>query len=435
MSATQFEIEGNSLDECKARLYKQYGSNYEIINHKTTLKGGLLGLFQHEVVNATYIVNDRLQQLRTSPYTQRPNTTIPVVDQQIPRQTMSVTPQSSQNQSFENSRDSILRQQMGGNVTNMLQLGKVSKQIELLSEKIDTLSHAAENREEHPTIKKIDDYLEQNEFTNSYIQKMNTKIRNEFSLDQLDNIDEVQEKVVDWIGETILVAPKFPKKSKGAHVIVVVGPTGVGKTTTIAKMAAKIKVRTKEKKLPSPVIKMITIDNIRVGAVEQLARYGEIMDVNVEKAEKGTDLQDLFEQHKSKADYIFIDTSGCSPNDYESIAKMRSILDVPGLQPDIYLAFSASTKARDLENIIRNYEQFNFRSVIVTKCDETSAYGNVLSVLYEKNKQISMITDGQQVLHSLERIQPTRFLRHLIGFQVDREHLEQRFGVETDDDN
>ena len=128
-----------------------------------------------------------------------------------------------------------------------------------------------------------------------------------------------------------------------------------------------------------------------------------------------------------------IDTSGYSPNDYENIGKMRTVLDVPGLQAEVYLAITASTKAKDLETILRNYEPFNFKSVIITKLDETSTYGNVLSVLSEKNKAISWVTDGQYVLHYIKRAHPIRFLRYLEGFHSDMAHLESKFGPLEDE--
>ena len=106
---------------------------------------------------------------------------------------------------------------------------------------------------------------------------------------------------------------------------------------------------------------------------------------------------------------------------------MRALLDVPGLRPDVYLTFSAEKKARDLEKIILNYESFNFDSVIITKCDETTCYGNVLSVLAEKNKSIAYITDGQKVPRDIKRATVVNFLKNLEGFDINRFHIDERF--------
>ena len=154
------------------------------------------------------------------------------------------------------------------------------------------------------------------------------------------------------------------------------------------------------------------------------------------KATTASDLQVLYNEYQNKMDFIFIDTSGCSHYDLESIAKIHSILSVNNLKPDMYLAVTAGTKAKDLEGMLRNYESFEFRSVIVTKCDETSTYGNVLSVLSERGKSISMITDGQKVLNYLKRAHPYYFLRALQGFQVEKKHIIEKFGpLEDENEN
>ena len=175
---------------------------------------------------------------------------------------------------------------------------------------------------------------------------------------------------------------------------------------------------------------MITIDHMRVGAEEQLRRFGEIMNIAVDKASTTDDVYKIFEDNKDALDALIIDTSGYSPNDYENIGKMRALLDVPGLHPDVYLTVTASTKARDLVSIIQNYEPFNFGSVIVTKCDESSAYGNILSVLSEKHKAIAYITDGQKVPRNIERASTVYFLTRLHDFKIDRIHIEDTFAEE-----
>jgi len=139
-------------------------------------------------------------------------------------------------------------------------------------------------------------------------------------------------------------------------------------------------------------------------------------------------IKKLYDEKRENLDAIFIDTSGYSPNDTENIGKMKAVLDVRGMKPDIYLAVAASTKATDLANIMQNYEQFGYNSVIVTKCDESKQYGNVISVLHEKNKKISYIADGQKVVRDIHRADVVQFLIRLSGFDVDRVHIEDEFG-------
>lgn len=94
----------------------------------------------------------------------------------------------------------------------------------------------------------------------------------------------------------------------------------------------------------------------------------------------------------------------------------------------MYLTIAASTKCRDLRNIIQNYEPFAFNSVIITKCDETQQVGNVISILAEKHKSISFVTYGQSPAKDISRPKVVDFLIRLSGFKIDRVHIEDKFG-------
>ncbi|MFC2386877.1 flagellar biosynthesis protein FlhF, partial [Treponema socranskii] len=301
---------------------------------------------------------------------------------------------------------------------------RMTQMEENFSKQLKSISFAAS--EKHPSIKKIESLLEENEFTFSYINEITEKLQSNFTLDALDDFKAVERKVVDWIGKTISIAPE--KIQRPPHVVVIVGPTGVGKTTTLVKLATKMVSEAKREERRIPSFAFITTDTMRVGAYEQLASYSTIFETELEKAETVEDLKKLYDEKRENLDAIFIDTSGYSPNDTENIGKMKAVLDVRGMKPDIHLAVAASTKATDLANIMQNYEQFGYNSVIVTKCDESKQYGNVISVLHEKNKKISYIADGQKVVRDIHRADVVQFLIRLSGFDVDRVHIEDEFG-------
>lgn len=401
MDSEAKKMTGKTEDDCRRKLYQTYGSGYEIIGARTILKGGFFGLGQKEYCEVKYIVKPR--------------------------------PLSS-TESFEQSRKEILSKVAGGNSgVPIKQLANIDKKLEelqnALDEKLSNLTVTG-GTQEHPSIQKIENLLIQNEFSISYINNIKTRLRADLAIEELDNFDLVQKKVVDWIGESIEIYPKTPKKSP--HVIVLVGPTGVGKTTTIAKMAGKLILEANAKKMPKPSIRMITIDHTRVGAEEQLNRFGVIMDIPVDKAETASDVKQIFDMYKDNLDVLFIDTPGYSPNDFENIGKMRGILGIPGMNKDVYLTFTASVKARDLISIVQVYEQFNYDSVIITKWDETNAFGNVLSVLSEKRKPIAYIADGQKVPSKIERASIVKFLINLNDFVIDREHIEELFSENSE---
>lgn len=406
--APVLKIQAASYDECKQKLYEQFGEDYTIVNRHPILKAGFLGLFQKEAMEVSYIVRQR-------------STAVPL--RSIPAGTA-----DHSSDSWKKNRDEILKT-AGLTVTSTMQMASIDRKIDELkaniAEKLDAITSVG--HEKHPTIQKIEDLLERNEFTFKYISEISEHIRSEFSLDQLEAFDLVEQSVVDWIGTSITIAPV--RAFRPPHVIVIVGPTGVGKTTTIAKMAANIILDAKKKNQTKPELRIITIDRTRVGAMEQLERYGELMGIQVDKAETADDVKTVYNDCRENVDAILIDTSGYSPNDSAHIGQMKAILDVDGLHPDIYLAISASTKARDLELIIQNYEPFAFQSVIVTKCDETRQYGNVISVLNAKHKSVSYITDGQRVPHNIRRADIIDFLTRLNDFKIDRVHIDDKFGV------
>jgi len=403
------KIFGRTYEECKEKLYREYGNDYRIINKGVEWKqGGFLKLFKKPYTFVSYTVNHQKSYSSDSykPY---------------------YSDRLSEEDRLSRNRDAILQNQ--NNTIINSQMKDLNNSLEELKKEMSKkLEHiAVQTQEKHESIQKIDDMLEENEFSFSFINMIEEKIRNDFSLEQLDNFELVERRVVDWIGESISIAKD--SVFRPPHVFIIVGPTGVGKTTTLVKLAAqfvKNYAQTHENRRPS--ICFITTDAMRVGAMEQLERWGKHMESNVYKAERAEDLKTLYEENRNNMDAIFIDTSGFSPNDATHIGQMKMLLEVPGMSPDIYLALTASTKSRDLQNIMQNYEPFGYKSVIVTKCDESEQFGNVISVLYERHKSISYITHGQVASRDITKANVIDFLIRLENFKVDRIHIEDKFG-------
>ena len=402
----EYKVIGKSVEDCKAQLFTKYGNNYQPVNIGTYIKEGFLGFGRKEYVEMKYII-------RT------PGANIP----------------KSHPEEFEKNKSEILSK-LGVSVDSSKQLANLDKKIDQkFDEKFDQLSNlistgfsniSVSSDKKHANVLRIEEMLEENEFSKEYIRNISEKIRAEFSLEEIEDFDKVEKQVVDWIGESIDIAQK--KAHRPPHVIVLVGPTGVGKTTTIAKLADQQVIGARKDGIEDPVIRLISADVTRVAAEEQLRRYGEALKIQVDKAENADDIKTIFRQCKDSTDVILIDTSGYSPNDSEHIGRLKKNLTVDGLRPDVYLAFSASTKSRDLRNIIQNYEPFAFSSVIITKCDETQQYGNIISVLAEKHKSISFVTYGQSPAKDISRPKVVDFLIRLNGFKIDRVHIEDKFG-------
>lgn len=409
----EYKIEGESLDECRKKLFNEYGKDYTIKDRKVEFKR--LGFFKKlkPVTVVTYVVNHQKSY------------NINKDEQKYYDFT-----RKDEEEKLQRNRDEILQKQSAVLMSSqVMQMNNTLEEFKKdMNQKLQNLAVAA--NEKHKSIKQIEELLEQNAFSFSYINMIEEKIRNKFSLDQLDNFDLVEQYVVDWIGESISVAKQ--SHFRPPHVFILVGPTGVGKTTTLVKLAAQFVREYAMQQNGKPNICFITTDSMRVGAMEQLERWGKHMNSRVFKAERADDLKFIYEENRSNMDAIFIDTSGFSPKDAAHLAQMQLLLQVPAMNPDIYLTVMASTKVRDLQNIMQNYEPFGYKSVIITKCDESEELGNIISVLHEKHKSVSYITDGQVASKDIHKAKIVNFLIRLENFKVDRVHIEEKFGGATE---
>lgn len=380
------------ISEARSTLYKKYGQAYNIVKTHPVLKGGFLGFGQTEFLEVYYQIQ-------------------------------------SEEATFAKNREEILKKTPTSTLESVLiksELDSLDSKMNELLQKINDTSNTSS--ETHKSISKIEELLDKNEFSLKYINYIKDKIKKNFSLEELEDFNIVQRRVVDWIGESITVASE--QVFRKPYVGIIVGPTGVGKTTTLVKLAVQYILKNREQGRKVDIC-FITIDSMRVGAFEQLARFGDLLNITVKKAEKAEDVKVIYEEVKSAVDAIFIDTSGYSPNDAEHLGAMKMTLSVQGMNPDVYLAVCASTKARDIENIMRNYEPFGYKSVIITKCDESEQYGNIISVLFDCHKSVAYVTNGQQIAHGkcIKRASIVDFLVRLEDFDVDRLHIEDKFGV------
>ncbi len=176
---------------------------------------------------------------------------------------------------------------------------------------------------------------------------------------------------------------------KGAQVQVFVGPTGVGKTTTLAKLAARYALYQGEN------VGIVTIDHYRIGALEQLRTYSEITGLPLEVVMTPRDLRKAVEKF-SRCQRVLIDTAGRSTLNISHIRELAGYLQ--NLPPaEIFLVISATTKTRDLKLIAENFRSMNYNRLIFTKLDETSTYGFLLNGIHFTSLPIVYMTMGQSV--------------------------------------
>lgn len=415
-----FTEQGPSHLEAVRKIKEKYGDRAKIMTHRNIRIGGFLGLFTREGVEISgYISNEEPMRKKRELQEEKNRILSAAAAFQSGGNGGSRGPEAfgiSLPVSGEESERPAGKASASPEKTGEMEL--VLKELREIREQVSRQETGAP--EEHPSLEKISELLSDNDFSYGFIKETVGRLKSELSLAELDDFEGVQHRVVSWIAEKITVYPE-PER-QGHRRIILIGPTGVGKTTTIAKLAAMTILGDPEEKARS--VRMITIDNYRIGARGQLETYGDIMNIPVASVETREEMKKklaLFED----VDTIFVDTTGRCPRDFRNIAAMRELLEPCGSRAEYFLAVSATTKASDVKEILREFESFGYAAVVLTKLDETQRIGNIISILSELNKPLAYITFGQGVPADIEKAEPLRLLKNLEGFTIHIEKLKE----------
>lgn len=254
-------------------------------------------------------------------------------------------------------------------------------------------------------LQKYHQLLMDNEVDEKIIRKIIKDLNSQIPKEKVSNGEFVEEMVIQQILK-YLKRPKpisFKRQGLNQKSIALVGPTGVGKTTTIAKLAATFSIVDKKN------IALITADTYRVAAVEQLKTYGEIIGVPVDVVFSPTELQEAINRHMDK-DLILIDTAGRSHKNEEQMDELKSFLSVA--EPsEIFLVLSATTRYKDMTDIVDRYADIPINRLIFTKLDETSCVGAILNITFKTQKSLSYVTVGQNVPDDIEVADPLKIAK------------------------
>lgn len=204
-----------------------------------------------------------------------------------------------------------------------------------------------------------------------------------------ESVSQVSSRVAGLIEDQLKTAGPICMQSSGRRLVALVGPTGVGKTTTIAKLAANFRLREKKR------VGLITVDTYRVAAVEQLRTYADIIDLPMEVVATPREMREAA-QRMTDLDLVLIDTAGRSPRDEVQIQELKSMLG-EAQADEVHLVLSSTASAKSLIATARRFQQVGANSLLLTKLDEAMSLGHLLTLSRACPLPISYITMGQNV--------------------------------------
>lgn len=364
----------SSMPEAMKKIRAELGEQAVILQSKTVYTGGFLGLFKKKKMEVVAAVDPNPAQESV-----RPQEAVPVKRKpELPLKT-------------EKNSEEILKRELN-------ELKEIIKQFS----KADQLSLEAYPEElKLPLIK-----LKKQEVEDGLIQELKQLLLEKWKEEK----GQVTEKTADewsrqWLVEKVTPLQKehaaLPKKF-----ISIVGPTGVGKTTTLAKMAAESVL---EKKLKTA---FITTDTYRIAAIEQLKTYGDLLKVPVEVVYKPADMKPAIEKFKAY-DAVYIDTAGRNYLEEQFVRELKAT--IPFEKMKNYLVLSLTAKEQDIHSVIDRFSTVPIEQFIFTKMDETTSCGAIINVMCRYGKGVAYLTNGQNVPDDLVRPNPEKLTDLIFG--------------------
>ncbi|WP_067838549.1 flagellar biosynthesis protein FlhF [Amphibacillus sediminis] len=359
-----------TMPEAMQQVRKELGSDAVILNSKVIYTGGLLGLFKKKNIEVVAAVEPKpvTKQPQIKPTLKKKETTLKHDDKQQAivleelrslRKWVEAKTSQDERPSFPAAFESLLELLVEQEVESEIAQTLIQETIEEAGSRDYT-------------------YLEAKIL-------LKQKLKHLFSQYQVKSIS-------------------FQKKF-----IHLVGPTGVGKTTTIAKLAAMSMLKDNKK------VALITADTYRIAAIEQLKTYAKILDIPIEIAYTTEDYQKArlkFQQY----DLVFVDTAGRNFRNPKYVAELGKVVD---LEQDIetYLVLSMTTKASDVLAIFKQFQTIPLTSLILTKTDETASFGTVVNLAYRYQIGVAYLTNGQDVPDDIKQATPDLLAELVIGPQ------------------
>ncbi len=249
------------------------------------------------------------------------------------------------------------------------------------------------------------------EVTEELARELIERLRSEAPGEELADRMLAKARICRMIEDEITVAGPITCPSAGRRVVAMVGPTGVGKTTTIAKLAANFRLREKKR------VALVTVDTYRIAAVDQLRTYADIIELPLHVVSTPREMRAAIEE-LSDYDLILIDTAGRSPRDSVKLQELKAFL-AEAQTDEVHLVLSSVNSAKSLARTAKDFSVVGTTSLVLTKLDEATGLGNLLPLLRQSKLPLSYLTNGQNVPDDIEPAERRRLARVVLGMKTD----------------
>lgn len=400
------KFQGKTEAEAVESAKKELGSNVVIMNVRNVKRQGIFSFLRSQQVEVTVALEEEPEQQSAAVRREEPRPQ-PLIDAMVHRAAMETAASIDSKMARETAENS--RQDNSA-----------------IEEKLDTLHTLLEQQLQKPDEMKGELFNEEKESEVERFMKLlyNTMLTNEVSeqnanqiIDEIEKINKpnmpfdyalanTYQKMILKFGKPIEITPA----ARGPKAVFFVGPTGVGKTTTIAKIASKFSVEAGRK------VALLTADTYRIAAAEQLRTYANILEVPFRVIYSTEEMEQALRDFRNY-DYILVDTAGHSHQNEAQRESMSSFIhSVDGMaEKEVFLVLSAATKYRDLLNIADVYSAMTDYRLIFTKLDETTSLGNILNLKLHTGAPLSYVTYGQNVPDDIEIFNPQKTVKQLLG--------------------